>query len=333
MKNYVQLYRQFAERIKENSAPVLNKFRDASFAEFEQKGFPDKKTEAYLNSSLIETLNTDYDINIHQLDIDTKQDQLFQCKIPSINAALGFMLNDRFYMADNQRRSLPEGIEFCALSDAERLYPEVLGRYLHTLSDKSRDAMTAFNSAFVQNGYFIYVKKDTAVDKPLQLINMLLSEAPLIAFTHNLIVVEQGASLQLLVCDHAEEGVDFFASKVTEVVVGDGARFEYYSLENTTRKANNLTQIFVTQQNNSQVIVNNLLLLNAVSRNQITADIDGENASLFLGGMLISDGTQEAENNTIIRHNQPNSTSNELFKYILDERSHGIFSGIIVSND
>ena len=152
MKNYVQLYRQFAERIKENSAPVLNKFRDASFAEFEQKGFPDKKTEAYLNSSLIETLNTDYDINIHQLDIDTKQDQLFQCKIPSINAALGFMLNDRFYMADNQRRSLPEGIEFCALSDAERLYPEVVGRYLHTLSDKSRDAMTAFNSAFVQNG-------------------------------------------------------------------------------------------------------------------------------------------------------------------------------------
>ena len=150
MKNYVQLYRQFAERIKENSAPVLNKFRDASFAEFEQKGFPDKKTEAYLNSSLIETLNTDYDINIHQLDIDTSQNQLFQCKIPSINAALGFMLNDKFYMADDQRRSLPEGVEFCALSDAERLYPEVVGRYLHTLS--------------VQNGYFIYVKKDTVAD-------------------------------------------------------------------------------------------------------------------------------------------------------------------------
>ena len=316
MKNYVQLYRQFAERIKENSAPVLNKFRDASFTEFEQKGFPDKKTEAYLNSSIIETLNTDYDVNIYQLDIDTSQNQLFQCKIPSINAALGFMLNDKFYMADDQRRSLPEGIEFCALSDAERLYPEVVGRYLHTLSDKSRDAMTAFNSAFVQNGYFIYVKKDTVADKPLQLINMLLSEAPLIAFTHNLIVVEQGASLQLLVCDHAEEGVDFFASKVTEVVVGDGARFEYYSLENTTRKANNLMQMFVTQQNDSRVIVNNLLLLNAVSRNQITADIDGENASLFLGGMLISDGMQEAENNTIIRHNQPNSTSNELFKSI-----------------
>ena len=45
MKNYVQLYRQFAERIKENSAPVLNKFRDASFAEFEQKGFPDRSEE------------------------------------------------------------------------------------------------------------------------------------------------------------------------------------------------------------------------------------------------------------------------------------------------
>ena len=150
------------------------------------------------------------------------------------------------------------------------------------------------------------------------------------AFTHNLIVVEQGASLQLLVCDHAEDGVDLFASKVTEVVVEDGAQFEYYSLENTTRKTNNMTQMFVSQRDSSQVTVNNLLLLNSVSRNQIVADIDGEHASLFLGGMLISDGKQEAENNTVVRHNKPNSTSNELFKYILDEQSHGIFSGIIV---
>ena len=45
MKNYVQLYRQFAERIKENSATVLNKFRDASFAEFEQKGLSSQNSQ------------------------------------------------------------------------------------------------------------------------------------------------------------------------------------------------------------------------------------------------------------------------------------------------
>ena len=330
MRNYIQLYRELSERIKEYSTPVLNRFRDDAFAEFEQKGFPSRKTEAYLNSSIVDALNAEYEIDVDRPAAAIDENGLFRCKIPSINAVLGFMLNDKFYIADDQRQSLPEGVEFCALSDAERLYPEVVGRYLHTLSDKSRDAMTAFNSTFVQNGYFIYVKKNTVTYKPLQLINMLLSEAPLMSFTHNLIVVEQGASLQLLVCDHAEEGVDFFTSKVTEVVVGDGARFEYYSLENTSRKANGLMQMFVKQQNNSQVTVNNLLLLNAVSRNQITADIDGEHASLFLGGMLITDGKQEAENNTVIRHNKPNSTSNELFKYILDEKSHGIFSGIIV---
>lgn len=330
MRDYVQLYRELSERIKDNSASVLNRYRDDAFAEFEQKGFPSKKTEAYLNSSIVDALNAEYKIDVDRPAAAIDENGLFRCKIPSINAVLGFMLNDRFYIADDQRQSLPEGVEFCALSDAERLYPEVVGRYLHTLSDRSPDAMTAFNSTFVQDGYFIYVKKGTTAQRPLQLINMSLSPTPLISFTHNLIVVEQGASLQLLVCDHAEEGVDLFASKVTEVVVEDEAQFEYYSLENTTRQTNNMIQMFVSQRNSSQVAVNNLLLLNSVSRNQITADIDGEHASLFLGGMLISDGKQEAENNTVIRHNKPNSTSNELFKYILDEQSHGIFSGIIV---
>lgn len=330
MRDYSQLYRELSGRIKDNSASVLNRYRDDAFAKFEQKGFPSKKTEAYLNSSIVDALNAEYKIDVDRPAAAIDENGLFRCKIPSINAVLGFMLNDRFYIADDQRQSLPEGVEFCALSDAERLYPEVVGRYLHTLSDRSPDAMTAFNSTFVQDGYFIYVKKGTTAQRPLQLINMSLSPTPLISFTHNLIVVEQGASLQLLVCDHAEEGVDLFASKVTEVVVEDEAQFEYYSLENTTRQTNNMIQMFVSQRNSSQVAVNNLLLLNSVSRNQITADIDGEHASLFLGGMLITDGKQEAENNTVIRHNKPNSTSNELFKYILDEQSHGIFSGIIV---
>lgn len=330
MRDYSQLYRELSGRIKDNSASVLNRYRDDAFAKFEQKGFPSKKTEAYLNSSIVDALNAEYKIDVDRPAAAIDEKGLFRCKIPSINAVLGFMLNDIFYIADDQRQSLPEGVEFCALSDAERLYPEVVGRYLHTLSDRSPDAMTAFNSTFVQDGYFIYVKKGTTAQRPLQLINMSLSPTPLISFTHNLIVVEQGASLQLLVCDHAEEGVDLFASKVTEVVVEDGAQFEYYSLENTTRKTNNMTQMFVSQRDSSQVTVNNLLLLNSVSRNQIIADIDGEHASLFLGGMLISDGKQEAENNTVVRHNKPNSTSNELFKYILDEKSHGIFSGIIV---
>ena len=330
MRDYVQLYRELSGRIKDNSASVLNRYRDDAFAKFEQKGFPSKKSETYLNSSIVDALNAEYKIDVDRPAAAIDEKGLFRCKIPSINAVLGFMLNDRFYIADDQRQSLPEGVEFCALSDAERLYPEVVGRYLHTLSDRSPDALTAFNSTFVQDGYFIYVKKGTTAQRPLQLINMLLSPTPLMAFTHNLIVVEQGASLQLLVCDHAEDGVDLFASKVTEVVVEDGAQFEYYSLENTTRKTNNMTQMFVSQRDSSRVTVNNLLLLNSVSRNQIIADIDGEHASLFLGGMLISDGKQEAENNTVIRHNKPNSTSNELFKYILDEQSHGIFSGIIV---
>lgn len=330
MKNYTQLYREFSKEIKENSTSVFNRYRDEAFTEFEVKGFPSRKDEAYLNSRLTQTLDIDYGININRLNFKVDKNDLFECKIPSINATLSFMINDKFYISENQRLKIPEGVIFCSMSEAEKLYPEVINKYMFALSEKSKDSFTNFNTSFVQDGYFLYITKNTIVEQPLQIINMLRSQSPLITFMHNLIVVEEGAELKMLVCDHAANNVDFFSSKVMEVFVEDNAKFEYYSLENTNRKTNNIMQMFVSQKNSSNVIINNLLLVNATSRNQVEVDIDGENASLFLGGMLISDGKQEAENNTVIRHNKPNSTSNEMFKYILDDKSHGIFSGIIV---
>lgn len=330
MRDYIELYQRHAEPIKANSVQVFNKYRDEAFRSFQTNGLPSHRDEAYLNSHLADTLKINYGLNINRLDYKVEQRDLFECKIPTINAALGFMVNDKFYMPDYQRAKLPEGVVFCTLADAEKMFPEIVEKYMFAISQKSKDGFTDFNTSFVQDGYFLYVKKNTILEQPLQLINILRSKQPLLSFSHNLIVVEDGAALQLLVCDHAADQVDFFSSRVTEVFVGESARFEYYALENTNRKTNNIMQMFVSQQNSSNVVINNLLLVNSVSRNQIVADIDGENAELFLGGMLITDGTQEAENNTIIRHNKPNSTSNELYKYILDEQSHGIFSGIIV---
>ena len=64
MRDYVQLYRELSGRIKDNSASVLNRYRDDAFAKFEQKGFPSKKSETYLNSSIVDALNAEYKIDV-----------------------------------------------------------------------------------------------------------------------------------------------------------------------------------------------------------------------------------------------------------------------------
>ncbi|MDR1543145.1 MAG: Fe-S cluster assembly protein SufD [Prevotellaceae bacterium] len=329
-KIYIDFYKEFAEKIKKNSAECLNAGRDFTFAEFEKKGFPTTKSEAYRYSKITDALSIDFGLNINRLKFQIDRNSLYHCKIPSINSVLAFMVNDNFYLPENQKFTLPKGVVFCSLSEAEKIYPKIIKKYLFSQSKKKADSFTNFNSAFAQNGYFLYIQQDTILEHPLQLINLLRSQNPLMTFAHNLIVVESGAEAKMLLCEHAADNVDFFASRITEIFVENNAKFEYYSLENTSRKTNIFSQLFINQQNNSNVTINSIGLNNAISRNSVFVDIDGQNAELFLGGMLISDGVQETENYTQIRHNQPNSTSNELFKYILNEKSKGIFSGTII---
>jgi Fe-S cluster assembly protein SufD len=275
-------------------------------------------------------MQIDFGLNINRLMFQIDKNSLFHCKIPSINANLAFMVNDNFHLSENQRFALPKGVVFCSLSDAEKLYPEVVKKYFNTQTKNADDSFYLVNSIFAQNGYFLYIQQNTILSQPLQLINLLRSANALMVNSRNLIVVEKNAEVKILVCNHATDETDFFASRVTEIFVEENAKFDYYALENTNSKTNSFLQLFVNQKDNSKITINQLGLNNAVVRNNVEVDIDGQGAELFLGGMLISDGKQETENYTLINHNQPNSTSKELFKYILDENSHGIFSGKIV---
>ena len=329
-QQYIEFYNSFSEKIKENSADVLNIFRDNAFKKFSTDGFPTKKNEAYCYSKLFETMQIDFGLNINRLMFKIDKNFLFHCKIPSINANLAFMVNDNFYLPENQKFALPKGVVFCSLSKAEKLYPETVKKYFNVQTKNADDSFYLLNSAFAQDGYFLYIQQDTVLSQPLQLINLLRSANALMVNSRNLVVVEKNAQATILVCNHAADETDFFASRVTEIFVEENAKFDYYALENTNSKTNSFSQIFVNQQDNSKVAINQLGLNNAVVRNNIEVDIDGRGAELFLGGMLISDGKQETENYTLIRHNQPDSTSKELFKYILDENSHGIFSGKII---
>jgi len=329
-QQYIDFYNNFSEKIKENSADILNVFRDKAFKNFLVTGFPTKKKEEYCYSKLPETMQIDFGLNINRLKFQIDKNFLFHCKIPSINANLAFMVNDNFYLSENKKFALPKGVVFCSLSDAEKLYPEVIKKYFNTQAKNTNDSFCLLNSVFAQEGYFLYIQQDTVVSQPLQLINLLRSANALMVNSRNLIVVEKNAQAKMLICNHAADETDFFSSRVTEIFVEDNAKFDYYALENTNSKTNSFSQIFVNQKDNSKVTINQLGLNNAVVRNNVEVDIDGQGAELFLGGMLISDGTQETENYTLIRHNQPKSTSKELFKYILDENSHGIFSGKIV---
>ncbi|MDR1592814.1 MAG: Fe-S cluster assembly protein SufD [Prevotellaceae bacterium] len=333
-QTYISLYHSQANAIKQHAAQALNRLRDKALTCFEANGFPTKEDEAYRYSRLMDRLDFDYGFNINRLHFPVDSETFFRCHVSGIDAHVSFIINDQFQARTKQPFPLPSGVIMCSLHEASIRYADVLNSYLGKLSERTTDGFVAMNHLFAQDGYFLYVKKDTVSEQPLQVINILRSNVGLMAHVHNVIIIEAGAEVKLLVCDHAVDTVDFFANRLTEVFVAENAQFQYYTLENTHHRTHSLSRLFVRQEASSRTVFSAIGLNNGVTRNHIEIDLNAPASETWMGGALVSSGEQQTENYTVIRHNAPNCHSNELFKYILNGASHGIFTGrIVVAKD
>ncbi len=327
-QQYIDLYKQHHESIKKHSTGVMNDLRDDAFALFEKLHFPTTALENYKYSDLKAGLSIDYGVNINRIPIPVNPYEVFTCDVPGIHSYLYFVVNDAFYpVKDIRNNSLPEGVIIGSVNQVAETHPELVKQYFGKLSSKKEDGLIAFNGAFAQDGFFMYVPKNVVLDKPVQLVNIMRSDVDFMANSHNLIILEEGAKAQLLVCDHTVDDVRFLSNRVTEVFVSENASYEHYKLENMHVKTTNLATLLIDQQASSNVLANVITLHNGQTRNTVEIDLDGEHCETLLCGMVIGDKNQQVDNFTSIIHNKPNCHSRELFKYVLDDMAKGGFTG------
>ena len=325
-KQYIELYQQAREMIFSHAPEAMNAVRDQAFEDFRQQGFPSKKVERYKYTDIQKLFEPDYGVNLSRLQIPVDPYETFRCDVPNLSTSLYFVVNDMFYTQSQPKGHLPEGVIVGSLRD----YPELIGKYYAKLAKTSEDAVTALNTMLAQDGLLVYVPKNVKVDRAIQVINILKAtpqnaqrQVPdLMVNRRVLIILEEGAEIKMLFCDHAADDRNFLATQVIEAYVGDNASLDLYCLEETHYKNVRVSNVYIDQQTNSRVNHNVITLHNGITRNKLDLTFSGEGAECACYGCVITDKEQHVDNNTLITHKVSHCTSNELYKYVL-EVEHG----------
>ena len=226
-QQYIDLFTQCEALICRHSSEVMNAPRSQAFADFERLGFPTQKVEKYKYTDTSKLFAPDYGLNLNRLDIPVNPYEVFKCDVPNMSTALYFVVNDAFYSKALPKTHLPEGVVLGSLKELSAQYPELLKKNYGKLADTSKDAIAAFNTAFAQDGFMLYVQKGVVVDKPIQLVNILRADVDFMVNRRLLVVLEDGAQARMLVCDHAMDEVNFLSTQVVEVFVGENAVFDF----------------------------------------------------------------------------------------------------------
>ena len=329
-KQYTDLYEQCRSMINEHAAPALNALREQAYEDFKRLGLPTQKLERYKYTNVAESFAPDYGLNLQHINIPVDPYQVFRCDVPNLSTQLYFVLNDQFYDRALPPTQLPSGVEIMSLAKAATEKPQFIEKYYGRLARSSKDGLNALNNMFCQDGLFIHVAKNTVVERPLQIINILRSDVDLMVNRRVLIVVEEGADVKLLFCDHAIDDRQFLATQVSEVYVEENAHLELYELEETHVKNHRFANTYIDQQRYSSATIDSITLHNGLTRNRTDVTLSGEHAETRMFGCVVADKQQHVDNNTLIDHRVPNCQSTELYKYVLDGEAVGAFAGRVL---
>jgi len=336
MKQYIDFFNNYRKEIDKGCSPLLNSYREKAFETFQRTGFPVYKSEDYQHIHVADLLKEDYGFYLNRSGININPHKVFHCDVPNLNSHKHFVVNGHFY-DDEAKKKLPPNVFSGSLNAFAEQYPELFSKYYNQLVGARHalplhDAgLTAFNTAFVQDGYVLYVPENTVIEKTIQLTNISAGNNTSLINRRMLFILEQGAQAKLLVCDHAyDENPKTANTQVVEIFAGENAELDFCELEESSLNTIRLTNNFVRQAASSQVRITGITLSNGTTRNNYTVDLTGEHAETHLYGMAIADSRQKIDNYTLINHLVPNCRCNELFKYILDDEAVGAFSGRIV---
>ena len=222
------------------------------------------------------------------------------------------------------------GVEVLSLGQALQKPPRWLQASLGKVNGGNRDPIVALNLALMSGGVALRAAKGVTLEKPVHLIHLDNGEEPVSVVTRNLVILEEGAALDVVESYGSLNGGEVQRNAVTEVVVGDKARLNHIKLQLEAEPAFHLATWLVEIKADARYEAFQFSSGASLSRNQIYAAFAGEGSALDISGALLMRGHQHCDTTLLVEHRVPHGTSRELFKAVLDGEARGIFQGKII---
>ena len=329
LRQYVELYESNRHALDANSAPVLNTRRPQACSNLRKMRLPRLGEENYEATDLAALLSPDYGLNLNRVRLDLNPAESFRCGVPRMSTSLFFLVNDLFEAAPGSREELPEGVEVESLRKMALAKPEVVDAYYNCLADPE-NPIAALSTLLVQDGLWIRIPRGVALEKPLQLVNLLGGVSRLMAVRRVVIVVEECAKASLLICDHTNYNAETLLGLETiEVFAGAGSHFELYDIEESSEKTSRLCATWVRQEADSKVVLNGMTIYNGKTRNEYHCLYAAPGSELKLYGMGIADKERVIDNYSVVNHSVGHCHTDELFKYSVDDKARCAFAGLV----
>lgn len=312
-----------------NDANGLGILRQKAFEAFNKMGIPTTRHEEWKYTRIGGFFNKEYQYPVNQQPALGKTD-IDRLRLPGYEQA-----NELVFV--NGRLSFPlsvirsAGLQVQSLEEAAKNeHHDIVSKHLGHSGNYLKDGINALNTAFVQDGVFIYIKKGQVIEHPVYIYNIADARpANIFAQLRSLVYVGEAAQVQFVETFATLGSQESFTNQVIEMVVEKDAVTGYYKIQNDAPHTNQISTTHIRQTGKSTTHTITITLNGGIVRNNLNIVLDEQYSEAHLYGLYFQHGQGHVDNHTVVDHAKPNCESNELYKGILDDRATGVFNGKI----
>lgn len=312
-----------------HEAKTFIKIRELALKNLKDIDFPTNKMEDWKYTNLKDVGKTEFR---PQSATNIIKEKVESYKIKNVDAYVLVFVNG-FFESDFSNVVEDKDGDFIItnLNNAKKKFIKLVEPHLGFQTRAKNQFFVNLNSAFSQDGAFVYVKSKAQLDKPVHVINLVDGDL-VAAYPRNLIVAEKFSEAQIVVTYETIESSSALSNVINEVFVAEGAHVSLDKIQNENLNTFHVGADFAVQGKDSVFSINTIPVRAKLIRNNLSIVLDGPNSEANLNGAICLNGNIHVDNQTFVDHAKPNCQSNELYKTVVNDKSTAIFNGKIYVN-
>lgn len=317
---------QYQAKLEQASPAWLKTLRYKAFNQLTMVDMPTIKDEEWKYTSLADLVNRRFQIASHHKLIEDRQLAAYKDKA-DINIVL---VNGVLWGDLSDLKHLPKGLTVTTLNEAIAHHAPEIQETIAKLTPNDTKAFLWMNQALFLDGVFISVDKGAVVEPLVHIIHVTSSiENDTVLFPRTFITVGEAAQVNILESYICFEPVSYLTNAVTDIKIDANANVQYTKAQAETHQAVHIASTRIWQEKGSTL--ENFIFAHGAQliRNNLSIFLKGEGCNTIMNGFYATDGSQHVDNHTLLDIQQPNCTSYQLYKGLLNDKSRAVFNGKI----
>jgi Fe-S cluster assembly protein SufD len=219
--------------------------------------------------------------------------------------------------------ALPKGVWFASMARTLAERPEIARQAITESDLAGGQPFSSLNAALFGDGFVLAVEEGTTLDVPVEIVH---SAAEGSINLRNVIFLAPNS--RATVVETYQGKGSYWTNTVTSVSVGAAASLTHVKIQDEGADAIHFGMVRATLAPATRYRNFSLALGANLSRQDVQVT-HGDGSDVDVSGAYLQRGDQDTTTAVVIDHAAPNATTHELFKGVLDERSHGAFLGTI----